>query len=180
MKQINVEKCIIIFGLIVELCIITLVFCLFSSCKTQKQAESKLNEKSEVLSDVKTTETLNQAVGNVFRSINTASVDRDISAVFAFLKFSVPDSLGGQHITGAGIAGYSDKSKINNTSAIVDSASNKANSAKTTADNSKAKSETKDETKDKTEIKSSGWVNIAVPLAVAIAGTIIFLTLRRK
>lgn len=172
MKPIDfTEKVILILELAVEVLVILILVCMFSSCRVKKQVQSKQSKQSEVSFDVKTSETASNFSGSVFYSIELSEIDRDILANLAFFRFSAPDSLGNQYLTGAAIVDYKDRSKIRNTSEVVDSASNRTDSSKTVADNSKVKLDTKQELKTKNERESRGWTGVVIVIVLtALAG----------
>jgi len=158
MKRIDfTEKVILTLSFFVEAMVILLFISMLSSCKTKKQAESKQSEKTEILMNVKTTETATDSAVNVVRDLVIENIMRDFYATMEFLKLSEPDSAGRQHITAAATINLSDKSKINKQTEKVDSANHKATAVKTTEDNSKIKDEVKTESKTKSEVDSKGW-----------------------
>ena len=172
MKRINAGLFVL---LIVECLAFFWLVYVFSSCKTQKQAETKHIEKSEIVLDVKTNETISSSVDNIFRNIFIESINRDFFASLKLLNFSAPDSAGNQYITSAVISDFTDKSKIDTKIETVDSTGIKTAVSTTIEENSKLKEEIKEETKVTNKTEALNIKSILIIVALFALAVFIFI-----
>jgi len=160
MKRVDfTEKIILTLGFLVEAMVILLIFTMLASCRVKKQEEIKRSEKTEVRTDIKTSETETGKIVDVVSRLEVKNINRDFSARVEWLKFSEPDSSGHQYVAEKTTVDISDKSKIGKQQETVDSADHRFIKTETVRGNSKIREEIKADAKIKTEADSKFWTN---------------------